>query len=197
MDQSNEANTIATLIEGARRGDRASQEAIVRLYERRVYGLIVRLVGNREDARDILQETMVKALTSINRYDGSHSFTSWLMRIGANRSLDFLRRRKLETRIFVYEDDDRGIEDVPDTGTLVDETVTSKLDWAVVERCMEQLHPKYRTVLHLRYKDDLAYDEIARVLSIPMGTVKVLLHRGRLELKRRVLAEIGDNQGGK
>jgi RNA polymerase sigma-70 factor (ECF subfamily) len=62
---------------------------------------------------------------------------------------------------------------------------------------MEQLHPKYRTVLHLRYKDDLAYDEIARVLSIPMGTVKVLLHRGRLELKRRVLAEIGDNQGGK
>jgi len=197
MDQSNEANTIATLIEGARRGDRASQEAIVRLYERRVYGLIVRLVGNREDARDILQETMVKALTSINRYDGSHAFTSWLMRIGANRSLDFLRRRKLETRIFVYEDDDRGIEDVPDTGTLVDETVTSKLDWAVVERCMEQLHPKYRTVLHLRYKDDLAYDEIARVLSIPMGTVTVLLHRGRLELKRRVLAEIGDNQGGK
>jgi RNA polymerase sigma-70 factor (ECF subfamily) len=197
MDQSNEVNRIAALIEGARRGDRASQEAIVKFYERRVYGLIVRLVGNREDARDILQETMVKALTSINRYDGSYSFASWLLRIGVNRSLDCLRRRKLETRIFVYEDDDRGIDDVPGTGASVDEAVTSKADWAVVERCLEQLQPRYRTVLHLRYKDDLAYDEIARVLSIPMGTVKVLLHRGRLELKRRVLAEIGDNQGGR
>jgi RNA polymerase sigma-70 factor (ECF subfamily) len=202
MDQSNEANTIAALIEGARRGDRASQEAIVKFYERRVYGLIVRLVGNREDARDILQETMVKALTGINRYDGSYSFASWLLKIGANRSLDFLRRRKLETRIFVYEDDDRGIDDVPAAGASVDETVTSRVDWAVVEHCLEQLQPKYRTVLHLRYKDDLTYDEIARVLSIPMGTVKVLLHRGRLELKRRVLAETGedratDNQGGK
>jgi len=197
MDQSNEVNTQAALIEGARRGDRASQEAIVRLYERRVYGLIVRLVGNREDARDILQDTMVKALTSINRYDGSYSFVSWLLKIGANRSLDFLRRRKLETRIFVYEDDDRGIDDIPDTGISADDAVASKADWAVVERCMRQLEPKYRTVLHLRYKDDLAYDEIAQVLSIPMGTVKVLLHRGRLELKRRVLAEVGDNQGGK
>jgi RNA polymerase sigma-70 factor (ECF subfamily) len=197
MDQSNEVNTQAALIEGARRGDRTSQEAIVRLYERRVYGLIVRLVGNREDARDILQDTMVKALTSINRYDGSYSFVSWLMKIGANRSLDFLRRRKLETRIFVYEDDDRGIDDLAGTGTSADDAVASKADWAVVARCMEQLQPKYRTVLHLRYKDDLAYDEIARVLSIPMGTVKVLLHRGRLELKRRVLAEVGDNQGGK
>ena len=197
MDQSGEVNRVAALIEGAKRGDRASQEAIVRFYERRVYGLIVRLVGNREDARDILQETMVKALTSINRYDGSYSFVSWLLKIGANRSLDFLRRRKLETRIFVYEDDDRGIDDIADTGTSADDAIAGKADWAVVERCMGQLEPKYRTVLHLRYKDDLAYDEIARVLSIPMGTVKVLLHRGRLELKRRVLAEIGDNQGGR
>jgi RNA polymerase sigma-70 factor (ECF subfamily) len=72
---------------------------------------------------------------------------------------------------------------------------------AIVDGCLAALEPKYRTVLHLRYKDDLTYEEIARVLSIPMGTVKVLLHRGRLELRRRVLTEIGhrgtDHQGGK
>ena len=91
-----------TLIEGAKNGDRASQEAIVRLYERRVYSLILRMVGNREDARDILQETMVKALTSINRYDGSYPFLSWLFKIGANKSIDFLRRRKIEFKMFAY-----------------------------------------------------------------------------------------------
>ncbi len=187
MEQLNET----TLIEGAKRGDRASQEAIVRLYERRVYGLVLRLVGNPEDARDILQETMVKALTSITRYDGTYPFASWLMKIGANKSIDFLRRRKVELKMFAYEDEERGIEDVADTTTPADERLADKIDWAIVETCMERLEPRYRTVLFLRHRDDLSYDEIARVLSIPIGTVKILLHRGRIELKKQVLKEMG------
>jgi RNA polymerase sigma-70 factor (ECF subfamily) len=210
MDALNET----TLIEGARRGDRASQEAIVRLYERRVYGLVLRLVENREDARDILQETMIKALTSINRYEGTYPFTSWLFRIATNKALDFLRRRKLEFRIFQYEsagcpgeggagapgagdgaERGAGIDDVADPGPLPDATASDRLDLAVVERCLDRLAPKYRTVLHLRYRDDLAYKEIARVLSIPIGTVKILLHRGHAELKQQVIKELGQEGG--
>jgi RNA polymerase sigma-70 factor, ECF subfamily len=183
-------------IEGARRGDRASQEALVRLYERRVYGLILRLVGNREDARDILQETMVKALTSISRYDGSYPFSSWLMRIGANKSIDLLRRRKVEVNLFAYEDDEHAIDDVADPAALADASLADKLDWAIVEACMDRLEPRYRTVLFLRYKDDLSYEEIARVLSVPAGTVKILLHRGRIELKKQVLRELGRTRRG-
>ena len=179
-----------TRIEGAKNGDRASQEAIVRLYERRVYSLILRMVGNREDARDILQETMVKALTSINRYDGSYPFLSWLFKIGANKSIDFLRRRKIEFKMFAYEDEDARIDDVPDAGATVAETLADRIDWAIVERCMESLEPRYRAVLFLRYRDDLSYQEIARVLSMPMGTVKILLHRGRIELKKQVMREL-------
>jgi RNA polymerase sigma-70 factor (ECF subfamily) len=184
------------LIEGARRGDRASQEALVRLYERRVYGLILRLVGNREDARDILQETMVKALTSISRYDGSYPFSSWLMKIGANKSIDLLRRRKVEVNLFAYEDDEHAIADVADPAAPADASLSDKLDWAIVEACMDKLEPRYRTVLFLRYKDDLSYEEIARVLSIPAGTVKILLHRGRIELKKQVLRELGETRRG-
>lgn len=204
MEHSNEGTPVeatpaeATLIEGARRGDRASQEAIVRLYERRAYGLILRLVGNREDARDILQETMMKALTSINRYDGSYSFVSWLMKIATNRSIDLLRRRKVEFKMFAYDDDDRGVQDVADSSPAPDAMMAEKIDISLVERCMEQLEPRYRAVLVLRHKDDLSYDEIARVLSLPMGTVKILLHRGRIELKRRVLKELrGADPDGK
>ena len=202
----------AILIEGARRGERASQEAIVRLYERRVFGLVLRMVENREDARDVVQDSMVKALTGIGRYEGTSSFVTWLFRIATNTALDLLRRRKLEYRIFQYESDEtrEGREfgdqapegpviDVDDAGRVVgiagggagiagEVPGHSNVDWEVVARCMETLPARYRTVLHLRYRDDLSYKEIAEVLSVPMGTVKVLIHRGHAELRKAVLA---------
>ena len=178
------------LIARARDGDRASQERLVRLYERRIFGLIVRMVGNREDARDILQETMVKALTSLHMYDATYSFTSWIFRIASNKSLDFLRRRKLELRIFTHDAEDR-TDLIADKAAPMDEVIAQKLDWDVFEGCMEKLDPRYRAALFLRYKDGLSYREIGNVLSVPVGTVKTLLHRGRGELKRLVRERLG------
>jgi RNA polymerase sigma-70 factor (ECF subfamily) len=178
------------LIERAKDGDRAAQEDLVRLYEKRVYGLIVKMVANREDARDILQDTMVKALTSLHQYDPGHAFRSWLFRIATNKSIDFLRRRKLEAAHFTYEDE-LPIERIANGARRADEAVAARLDWETVERCMERIEPRYRAVLFLRYRDGLAYKEIAHALSIPMGTVKVLLHRGRHELKEEVRKEVG------
>jgi RNA polymerase sigma-70 factor (ECF subfamily) len=192
----------AILIEGAKRGERASQEAIVRLYERRVFGLVLRMVENREDARDVVQDSMVKALTGIGRYEGTSSFVTWLFRIATNTALDLLRRRKLEYRIFRYESDETRegpVIDVDDAGRVVgvagggvgiagEAPGHSNVDCEVVARCMETLPARYRTVLHLRYRDDLSYKEIAEVLSVPMGTVKVLIHRGHAELRKAVLA---------
>jgi RNA polymerase sigma-70 factor (ECF subfamily) len=154
------------------------------------------MVGNREDARDILQETMVKALTSLHMYDASHSFTSWIFRIASNKSLDFLRRRKVELRIFAHGEEDRS-DMIADKATPIDEVIAQKLDWDIFEGCMQKLDPRYRAALFLRYKDGLSYKEIGRVLSMPVGTVKTLLHmpvgtvktllhRGRIELKEMV-----------
>jgi RNA polymerase sigma-70 factor (ECF subfamily) len=180
-----------TLIARAREGDRRAQEALVRLYEHRVFGLIMRLVRNQEDARDILQDTMVKALMSLHMYDTSHPFRSWLYRIATNKSLDFLRRRQVETRTFARNGTDVRLEDLADTATPQDEEISKRLDWETVERCMAKIEPRMRATLFLRYKDGLSYKEIAHVLSMPMGTVKVMLHRGRLELKRLVRKEVG------
>jgi RNA polymerase sigma-70 factor (ECF subfamily) len=179
------------LIERAKDGDRASQETLVRLYEGRVYGLVLRMVGNTEDARDILQETMVKALTSLHTYNPAYQFRGWLFRIATNKSLDFLRKRKMERRTFTYPDES-GVEDIPNGRTAVDEMIAQKLDRETVERCMAKLDPRQRAVLVLRYKDGLSYREIAEVLAMPMGTVKTMLHRGRLELKSLVRKEVGD-----
>ena len=182
-------NQIA-LITAARDGDRRAQESLVRLYEARLYGHILRIVKNTEDARDILQETMVRALTQLDQFNPAHSFTGWVYRIATNKALDFLRHRKVEFRTFTYEED-VPIETVADQAVPGDEAVADRLDWETVEACMERLDPRYRAVLFLRYRDGLAYKEIAEALGIPMGTVKVLLHRGRNELKRLVRKEVG------
>ena len=182
-------NQIAIIV-AAQDGDPRAQEALVRLYEARIYGHILRIVKNTEDARDILQETMVRALTQLDQFNPAHSFAGWLYRIATNKALDFLRRRKIEFRTFTYEED-VPIETVADGAVPGDEALAARLNWETVEACMERLDPRYRAVLFLRYKDGLAYREIAEALDIPMGTVKVLLHRGRNELKTLVRKEVG------
>ena len=181
-------NRIA-LIAAAQDGDRRAQEALVRLYEARIYGHILGIVKNTEDARDVLQETMVRALTQLDQYNPAHSFAGWLYRIATNKALDFLRHRKIEFRTFTYEEE-IPIETLADGSVPGDEAVAERLNWETVEACMERLDPRYRAALFLRYKDGLAYKEIADALDIPMGTVKVLLHRGRNELKRLVRKEV-------
>jgi RNA polymerase sigma-70 factor (ECF subfamily) len=179
------------LILKARSGDGAAQETLVRLYERKVFGLIVRMVGDREAGRDVLQDTFVKALTHLNQYSPGRSFQAWLFRIAANTAKDFLRRRRLEGRYMTYEDE-LPLERLSGGPEPADVAVARKLTWEAVERSMESLPPRYRSVLHLRYREGLAYGEIAETLSLPMGTVKALLHRGRRELKRLVRKEVGE-----
>ena len=180
------------LIEKAREGDRASQETLVMRYERRVYALVLGMVRNSEDARDIVQETFVKALTNLQRFDLAASFPAWLMRIAANSAKDFLRRRGREDKIFSYETDDWSVEDFGTARGTAEAALSARIDSGIVERCMDGLDARYASVLTLRYRDGYAYREISDILSIPMGTVKVLIHRGRQELKRAVKREVGE-----
>jgi RNA polymerase sigma-70 factor (ECF subfamily) len=186
------ASEERVLIEKARSGDRASQETLVMRYERRVYALVIGMVKNSEDARDLVQETFVKALTNLHRFDFSASFPAWLMRIAANNAKDFLRRRGRESRIFAYETDDLSVEDFGTAKGTAEAALSARIDTGVVERCMGGLDPRYASVLTLRYRDGYAYKEISDILSIPMGTVKVLIHRGRQELKKAVKREVGE-----
>jgi RNA polymerase sigma-70 factor (ECF subfamily) len=187
-----EALKERALIEKAGKGDRASQQTLVMRYERRVYAMVLGMVRNQEDARDLVQETFVKALTNLHRFDFSAAFSAWLMRIAANGAKDFLRRRSREGKIFAYETEDWSVEDLGTARGAAEAALSARIDTGVVERCMADLEPRYATVLTLRYRDGYAYKEISDILSIPMGTVKVLIHRGRQELKRKVKMEVGD-----
>lgn len=172
------------LIEKARQGDRKSQEILLSRHEQLIFDLIMRILRNRDDAMDALQDTMVKAIINLGRYDPKYDFGTWLMRIATTTSLDILRKRRREANYLV--ETGTSVKDIPSGEPPIDTQVANRITVEAVERAMGRLTPKYRTVLLLRYRNDLSYNEIADTLSVPVGTVKILLHRAHKALKRAI-----------
>ncbi|MFV1987895.1 MAG: RNA polymerase sigma factor [Gemmatimonadota bacterium] len=182
--------TDQTLVEHCLRGDeRAARELVVR-FERPVFSLIYRMVRDRELAEDLAQETFVRTLNNLKRYDPSYKFSSWLFKIGYNLTIDHLRKKQLNVV---------SIEGAPDAMTpdqqaatritlqTVDEQPDQLLEarsiGAEIEAAIDRLRPEYRTAILLRHVQGYAYDEIAEVMDVPLGTVKTYIHRARNELK--------------
>ncbi len=177
-----------SLIDKAKAGDRVSQEILLSHYEGRVFDLIMRIVRNREDALDALQDTMIKALLNLDRYDPERDFGKWLMRIATTTCLDLLRKRKREANLR----DGQDVLSLASCDQPIDRSAAARLSCEAVERALGRLQPKYRTVILLRYRDEFSYAEIAETLAIPLGTVKVLLHRAHHMLRRLVGKEVNN-----
>ena len=174
----------------ARRRDDAACRELVRRYERPIFSLIYRMVRNRELAEDLAQETFIKALNALESYRPEYKFSSWLFKIANNAAIDHLRKRELDTL---------SLEGSPhaDTPQLVEATalqIGEKAESALeavehkelggeIERAIAKLRPEYRTCILLRHVEGRAYEEIAEILNLPLGTVKTYIHRARNELR--------------
>jgi RNA polymerase sigma-70 factor (ECF subfamily) len=168
--------TDAELRERCRRGERDAQR---RLYEQcsdRVYGLLLRMTRNADDAFDLAQETFIRVFEKIDTFDGASSLATWVYRIAVNEALQFLRRQSLAARtIPKLAARDRG-EATP----LADDT---RLD---VAEAVAKLPPLERVLIELRYSQGLSYDEMAAILEKPPGTIGSGLNRAR-EILRQLL----------
>jgi RNA polymerase sigma-70 factor, ECF subfamily len=174
------------LIRRCLKGDQDAIRGLVKLYEGPVYHLLWRATGNEEDARDLAQETFVRAIRALDRFDLARPFRNWIFRIASNLAIDHLRRARLRTvSINIDEDDESGMR----APILVDERArpdeVHEATWLSehLARLVAQLPPDYRTVVHLRHREQLAYEEIAETLGIPLGTVKARLHRAHHRLR--------------
>jgi RNA polymerase sigma-70 factor (ECF subfamily) len=180
-----DAGCIARALAG---DERAYAELLAR-YRSRVLGLALRMVQNADDAGDIAEEAFVRAFQSLSSFDITKSFGAWIAKITANLCIDHFRRRRLA---FVSLDApieaERGdrAREVSDAAPLADELVGRNEAEQRLDALLAALPPRYRVVVLLRYKEDLAYEEIAAVLGIPLGTVKARLHRAHHLLKRRL-----------
>lgn len=192
------ADEDAAWVARALAGEEQAYAKLVSRYRARVFGLALRMVQNADDASDIAQEAFVRAFQSLATFDRSKSFGAWIARITANLCIDHYRRRRLSlVSLDSPVDSERGERprEFPDQGPLADELLTADESRERLEGLLRSLPPRYRMVVLLRYKEDLAYEEIAATMDIPLGTVKARLHRAHQLLKRRLRSALEEGSG--
>jgi RNA polymerase sigma-70 factor (ECF subfamily) len=178
------------LIEMAREGRESAYREVLARYERPVFSLVYRMVRDRALAEDLSQETFVRAFNAIGSYNPKYKFSSWIFKIANNLTIDHLRKKKLDTVSIDGSPHASTAEDQASTRLVVEDTaerpdayVESMELGSQLEEAIGTLREEYRTVVLLRHVEGYAYDEIAEIMGIPLGTVKTYLHRARAELK--------------
>ena len=176
------------LIRRAQQGDNGAFEELLLLHQKKVYNLCLRMSANADDALDLSQEAFLRAWRALGQYQCEASFSTWLFRLTSNICIDFLRRKKRRQETSLtesYEDSDEGAElSVPDTQPSPEQQAMTNETRIELVRAMEQLSPEHREILQLRVIEGLAYEEIAEILDIRVGTVKSRLARARLALRK-------------
>jgi RNA polymerase sigma-70 factor, ECF subfamily len=174
----------------ARSGREAAYRELVRRYERPVFALLYRMVRDRELAEDLAQETFIKALNAIESYRPEFKFSSWIFKIGNNAAIDHLRRRELDTLSLDGSPHAETPEAMQATALQIGARQESPLDavearelGGAIEAAIGRLRPEYRSCILLRHVEGRAYEEIAEILNLPLGTVKTYIHRARNELR--------------
>ena len=180
---------IQLLIERARAGDTRAFEDLARREERALYRHALRIVGTTADAEDIVQDALFSAWRSIASFQGL-SFRAWLFRIATNRALDQLRSRKRrpELPLDPPDDDDVTWAEPVAPGPDLTQLVGDREALAAVETALGSLPAEQRTALLLRDVEGFAYEEIAVITSVEIGTVKSRIHRGRLAVRNVLIA---------
>ena len=156
-------------------GDSAAFTHLVEAYQRPVYNLCYRMLGNAEDAEDAAQETFLRAYKSLRRFDQSRPFATWLLSIAAHYCIDQMRRKDLA----VTSIDDMLVPEVPDPTPDMDTRLGRKQEQQRVRAVLEALEPVDRAAVVMYYWYDYSYDEICRELGLSMSAVKSRLHRAR------------------
>ncbi|GAA4850286.1 RNA polymerase sigma factor [Algivirga pacifica] len=171
------------LIDLAIEGDQQAYAQLLNRYRKSVYHTILKMVRNVDDAEDLTIEAFAKAFKNLSKFKKDYTFSTWLFRIASNNAIDFIRKKKLDTMSIdvsiTNKDGDSMNIDIRDESLNPQESAIKSQRIEVIRMFVGQLTPKYQRLVKLRYFDELSYDEIAKELDAPLGTVKAQLHRAR------------------
>lgn len=181
------------LVRKAAEGDTEAFEKLMLRYQKPIYNLALRTVGNAEDACDLAQEAFLRAWRSLGSVRSDGAFSTWLYRTTMNLCIDHLRasKRRKTVSLVMEDNGEEQTFDLPDTKPLPEEQVFAKADREAVRRAMDSLPIEHRQVLTLRILNDLPYEQIAEILQVPEGTIKSRIYRARTALAKK-LQEIGN-----
>jgi RNA polymerase sigma-70 factor, ECF subfamily len=174
----------AEVIQRCRRGEVEPFSLLVERYQDRVYNLAFRLLGNADDALDASQDAFVSAYAALSRFDPARPFVPWLFRIVTNACYGILRKRRPDLSFETMEEQ----QAIPATAVTAPEAdpqrqVLSAIRDEEIQHAVLALAEPFRTVMLLRYMEEMSYEAIAVALELPIGTVKTYLHRARQRLR--------------
>lgn len=176
-------------IKQVKKGDQEAFEDVVAFYQHKVYQICYRMLGNVHEAEDIAQEAFIRAFINIDSYDEQRKFSTWLYRIATNLAIDRLRKKKPDYYLDAEVKGTEGLtmySQLAAEQALPEEEVESLELQSYIQKEIMALPPKYRSVIALRYLDEMPLSEISEILDIPIGTVKTRIHRGREALRKRL-----------
>lgn len=170
------------LVKEAREGDEQSYKRLVNKYERALYYHILKMVNDKEQVEDLVQEAFVKAFDNLESYNTNYAFSTWLYRIATNHTIDYLRKKKLQTLSIDKPRKTKSGEiemQLEDQSAQTDRSIIRKQRQNIVQNAIDELPEKYRKVIRLRHMEEKSYQEISEELDKPLGTVKAHIFRAR------------------
>ena len=193
-------DTDARLVERLVARDERAFTTLVRTYERRVFALLLRMIGNRAEAEDLAQEVFVQVFKAIGSFRGESKLSTWIYRIAINLCKN--RSKYLRVRHSGQEEQLEALQERAPLGDAKganvanverpDEMMAGKQVERIVQTAILELEPTFRECLVLRDVEDLSYEEIGAITGLPEGTVKSRIHRARAQLKELVESALGE-----
>ncbi|MFN8310171.1 MAG: sigma-70 family RNA polymerase sigma factor [Chitinophagales bacterium] len=176
-------NADLELVNKAKNGDQAAFAKLMSRYRESVFFMVLKMVHNRDDAEDLTMVAFSKAFHNLANYSADFAFSTWLFRIATNNCIDHIRKKKLQTTSIDQTTNTEDGESTPiavkDKELTPEENIIKEQRASNMRTVLQQLNPKYRQLIELRYFQELSYEEIAEQLDLPLGTVKAQLFRAK------------------
>ena len=163
------------------KGDEKAYSELTQKYQKPLYFHVRKMIRNPDFAEDLVQDIFLKAFKSLKNYKNDYAFSTWLYRIATNHTIDYLRKKKLETLSIHADDSDdtHATIQLEDEDSFTDEPMIRRERKNKVHEAIDQLPEKYREVILKRHIEEKSYQEIAEEMDIPLGTVKAHIFRAR------------------
>ncbi len=195
---SDKAQQDIILVEAALRGEEKAFAKLLSKYKDAIYYMLLKMVNNKSDAEDLTIEAFGKAFKNLHQYSPNYAFSTWLFKIASNNCIDFLRKKR-GVHVSIESSQDDNENEVPVKLKSKDPDPEQKLiriqKAILLRRIVHRLKPRYRTLVELRYFREYSYEEIAKELNLPLGTVKAQLFRAREMLFKMVESTEMEDKG--
>ena len=174
------------------KGDQKAYAELMGRYRESLYFMLLKMVNNKDDADDLTIEVFGKAFKSLHQYTPNFAFSTWLFKIATNNCIDFMRKKRVNYSLDKPMDNEEGTgmsinikADDPDP----EQHIIKKEKVKMMREVVDKLKPHYKQLVEMRYFEELSYEEISKILNLPIGTVKAQLFRAR-ELLQHILMKM-------